>query len=121
MKQPRKPRAWGVTATSEPRWPASLAIVVCAALNFVLPGKFTMGPAWLVPVLEGAILVPLSIVALGTLTFCAPREPAGMGKGILLSVFYPQPPPAGLTLSVTLFQEGATAYAPPVLCDVSGC
>jgi hypothetical protein len=63
MKQPRKPHAWGVPATSEPRWPASLAIVVCAALNFVLPGKFTMGPAWLVPVLEGAILVPLSIVA----------------------------------------------------------
>src|ERR1700694_5212763 len=63
MKQPRKPHAWGVTATSEPRWPASLAIVVCAALNLVLPGKVTMGPAWLAPVLEGAILVPLSIVA----------------------------------------------------------
>jgi hypothetical protein len=62
-----------------------------------------------------------SFVALGTLTFCAPREPAGMGKGVLLSVFYPQPPPAGLTLNVTLFQEGATAYAPPVLCDVNGC
>ncbi len=63
MKQPRKSRAWGAPATTEPRWPASLAIVVCAALNLVLPSRFTMGPAWLVPVLEGAILVPLSIAA----------------------------------------------------------
>jgi hypothetical protein len=63
MKEPRKPHAWGVPAATEPRWPASLAIVACAALNFVLPAKFTMGPAWLVAALEAAILVPLSIVA----------------------------------------------------------
>jgi hypothetical protein len=62
-----------------------------------------------------------NFAVVGTVTFCAGREPAGLGKGILLSVFYPQPPPSGLILNVTLFQEGATAYAPPVLCDVSGC
>jgi uncharacterized membrane protein len=63
VKQPRKSRAWGVAAKSEPRWPASLAVVVCALLNLVLPGKFTMGPAWLVPALEGAILIPLTVAA----------------------------------------------------------
>jgi uncharacterized membrane protein len=63
MKPQGKAQAWGVAAKSEPRWPASLAIVVCAALYFVLPAKFTLGPGWLIPVLEGAILVPLSIAA----------------------------------------------------------
>ncbi|MFY9779136.1 MAG: hypothetical protein WAJ85_01330 [Candidatus Baltobacteraceae bacterium] len=64
MKQPgKKAQAWGVAAKSEPRWPASLAIVVCALLNFALPGKFTMGPVWLVPLLEGAIVVPLTIAS----------------------------------------------------------
>ena len=52
---------WGYAATSEPRWPASLALLAAAALNFVLPGKFTLGPPWLVPLLEIAILVPLYI------------------------------------------------------------
>ncbi len=55
--------AWGGVAQSEPRWPASLAIVIAAALNFVLPGKFTLGPPWLFPVLEMLVLVPLSIAA----------------------------------------------------------
>lgn len=60
----RKPsKAWGGAAKSEPRWPASLAIVIVAALNFVLPGKFTLGPPWLFPLLEMVLLVPLSIVA----------------------------------------------------------
>jgi hypothetical protein len=62
-----------------------------------------------------------SFVAFGTVVFCAPREPVGMGKGVLISIFFPTPPPAGLYLSVTLFQEGATAYAPPALCTVEGC
>ncbi|MGP6157907.1 MAG: hypothetical protein ACLPYS_10470 [Vulcanimicrobiaceae bacterium] len=62
-RQGKASRAWGVVAKSEPRWPASLAVVVCALLNLVLPGKFTMGPVWLVPVLEAAILLPLSIAA----------------------------------------------------------
>jgi uncharacterized membrane protein len=54
-------QAWGTTARTEPRWPASLALVAAATLNFVLPGKFTLGPPWLVPILEMAILIPLYI------------------------------------------------------------
>jgi hypothetical protein len=53
--------AWGVAAVSEPRWPASLAMLAAAGLNFVLPGKFTLGPPWLVPLLEVAILIPLYV------------------------------------------------------------
>jgi len=30
-------------------------------------------------------------------------------------------PPDGFSVSVTLFQQSANKYGPPVLCDVSGC
>jgi hypothetical protein len=56
-------QAWGTAACSEPRWPASLAIVCAALLNYMLPGKFTLGPPWAVPLIEMAILIPLSIAA----------------------------------------------------------
>lgn len=55
--------AWGLVSPSEPRWPATLSIVVIAALNFLLPGKFTLGPPWLIPALEMLIVIPLSIAA----------------------------------------------------------
>lgn len=61
MSAPIPSQAWGTAARSEPRWPASLALLAAAALNFVLPGKFTLGPPWLVPLLEITILVPLYV------------------------------------------------------------
>ncbi|PYX47671.1 MAG: hypothetical protein DMG79_13425 [Acidobacteria bacterium] len=68
-----------------------------------------------------ATLGETTYVANGTIIFCAPRQPVGLGRGVLVSVFYPQPPPSDLFLSITLFQEGAKSYASPVLCNVSGC
>jgi uncharacterized membrane protein len=56
-------KAWGETSASEPRWPASLAVVFSAILYVALPGKFTMGPPWIIPALEALILIPLLIVA----------------------------------------------------------
>jgi hypothetical protein len=56
-----------------------------------------------------------SFVALGTIVYCAPRQPAGLGKGIMVSVFYPEPPPPGLTLRMTVLQQGAKRYGAPVL------
>lgn len=43
--------------------PASLAVLLAAGLNFILPGRFTLGPNWLMPVLELLILIPLTLVA----------------------------------------------------------
>src|SRR5579884_1974232 len=45
----------------EPRWPASLAVVAALALYVVLPDSFIIRPRWLVPVLEGALVVPLTV------------------------------------------------------------
>ena len=48
------------TVSPEPRWPASLALVVCAALYVVLPDRLVVGPHWLLPVLVVLPLAPLS-------------------------------------------------------------
>ena len=72
-----------------------------------------------------ASLNDTTYVALGTVLFCAEREPLAFGgvPGVLVSVFFPQPvPPAGFFMSVTLYQQGASSYGPPVLCTAAdGC
>ncbi len=55
--------AWGVPSKEESRHPAQIAILCAAALNFVLPGKFTLGPPWLVPAIEFVLLIPLFFVS----------------------------------------------------------
>ncbi len=45
----------------EARWPATLAIVVAIGLYFTLPESLVLGPRWVLPALEGAILVPLTV------------------------------------------------------------
>ena len=49
----------------------------------------------------------------GMSVFCAPREFKGQ-KGLLFSVFFPEPIPDGLILSATIYQEGAVGYGAPV-------
>jgi uncharacterized membrane protein len=44
----------------EPRWPASVALVVCVALYVLLPTRLVVGPHWLLPVLVALPLGPLS-------------------------------------------------------------
>ena len=45
----------------ESRWPATLAVVVAIALYLTLPADLQLGPGWVLPALEGAILVPLAV------------------------------------------------------------
>jgi hypothetical protein len=49
----------------------------------------------------------------GIVVFCAPRE-FNNQKGVLFSAFFPQPIPAGLVLSATIYQQHAREYGPPV-------
>jgi|SRR5665213_1363160 hypothetical protein len=63
MATSRTDKAWGTQAASEHRWPASLAVLVAAGLNFVLPKEYTMGPPWVVPALVLVILIPLTVTA----------------------------------------------------------
>lgn len=41
------------------RWPASLAVVAVLVLQLAVPGEVLTGPRWVLPVMEGALLVPL--------------------------------------------------------------
>ena len=53
--------AWGVASRAEPRWPATLAVLVAIFLQLVLPSKVShyLGPHWLIPSLEGVLAVAL--------------------------------------------------------------
>jgi uncharacterized membrane protein len=43
----------------ESRWPPAAAVLVALALYVLLPPHLTLGPAWLMPVLVLALLIPL--------------------------------------------------------------
>lgn len=47
----------------EPRWPASLAVAAALLLYMTLPGTLTIGPGWVIPALEAALLIPLTVRA----------------------------------------------------------
>jgi hypothetical protein len=68
----REERAeFGERARKEPRWPASIAVVVAIALQVVLPQRLDLVPRWLLPSLEGA----LGLVLLVTSPSRRGREP----------------------------------------------
>jgi uncharacterized membrane protein len=43
----------------EPFWPAQLTILAAIGLEVALPARLTVGPSWLIPSLEGALLIGL--------------------------------------------------------------
>ncbi len=43
------------------RWPASLALLACAALYLALPNRLAVGPKWILPVVIILPLIPLSL------------------------------------------------------------
>ena len=55
--------AWGYAAHGEPRWPAELAVLAALLLYVTLPARLTLGPVWVVPALELALLIPLALTA----------------------------------------------------------
>jgi len=48
-------------STREARWPASLVVLATLVLYITLPQTLTLGPSWLVPAVELALLIPLNI------------------------------------------------------------
>jgi uncharacterized membrane protein len=47
----------------DPYWPAQLTVAVAIGLNFALAERVTVGPTWLLPSVEGALLAMLVVVA----------------------------------------------------------
>ena len=44
-------------------WPAQLTVLGAIALQLLLPARLTAGPSWLVPSLEGALLIGLAVAS----------------------------------------------------------
>ena len=59
----RRPVAGAKARRDEPHWPASLAVLAALILYVTLPDKLVFGPKWLLPSLEVALLVPLTIAS----------------------------------------------------------
>jgi uncharacterized membrane protein len=47
----------------EPLWPALASVLIAIALQLLLPARLTVGPTWLLPGLEGALLVGLALAS----------------------------------------------------------
>jgi uncharacterized membrane protein len=50
-------RPYPPPAASEPFWPAQLTVLTAIALQLLLPARLHVGPTWLVPALEGGLLL----------------------------------------------------------------
>ena len=54
--------AWLRSTKGERRWPVTVSVIAAIVLQLLLPAKFTQPlPPWLLPTLEGALLIGLSI------------------------------------------------------------
>ena len=59
-------RPYPPPGVGEAFWPAQLTILAAIGLQLLLPKRLTVGPTWLLPALEGALLIGLS--------FASPKE-----------------------------------------------
>lgn len=50
-------------AKGDPLWPAQLAVAIAIGLHLALSDKVVIGPQWLVPAVEGLLLVALVLIA----------------------------------------------------------
>jgi uncharacterized membrane protein len=62
----QQPRAYPPPAAAEPFWPAQGTVLAAIGLQLLLPARLTAGPSWLIPTLEGALLIGMS--------FATPRQ-----------------------------------------------
>jgi hypothetical protein len=50
-----------IPVSGEKRWPMAVTLVVAMALPFLLPPRFSLGPQWIIPVIEALLLIALVI------------------------------------------------------------
>ena len=82
---------------SEPFWPAQATVLAAIGLQFSLPDRLTVGPFWLIPALETALLVGMF--------FATPKELEGE-----------HPRRRWVALLMTAFVSAANIYSLTLLC-----
>ena len=85
-------RRYPPPAKSEAFWPAQATILCAIALQLLLPERLTIGPTWLVPGLEGALLLGMFLAT--------PRE-----------LEHEHPLRRGIALSLTAFVSAANVFS----------
>jgi uncharacterized membrane protein len=71
---PSAGRAYPPPPDSEAFWPAQLTVALAIGIELLLPGRLTAGPDWLVPSLEGVLLIGLFVVTPNVLEDEQPRR-----------------------------------------------
>jgi uncharacterized membrane protein len=54
-------RSYPPLPATEPAWPSQLCVLAAIAIQLLLPERLTVGPSWLIPALEGLLLIGLFI------------------------------------------------------------
>jgi uncharacterized membrane protein len=62
LASPLPGRAYPPPGKPEPVWPSLLTVVAAIALQVLLPERLTAGPSWLLPALEGLLIVGLAVL-----------------------------------------------------------
>jgi uncharacterized membrane protein len=88
--QPGRP--YPPPAAAEPFWPAQATVLAAIGLQLLLPERLTAGPTWLVPSLEGVLLIGLAMAT--------PRQ-----------LEHEHPRRRGVALGLTAFVSAANLYS----------
>jgi uncharacterized membrane protein len=67
-------RPYPPPGSPEAFWPAQATILAAIALQLLLPSRLTVGPAWLIPALEGALLLGMFMATPNQLEHEHPRR-----------------------------------------------
>jgi uncharacterized membrane protein len=67
-------RPYPPPAAGEPFWPAQLTVLAAIGLQLALPKRLTAGPSWLVPALEGVLLIGMFLASPRVLEYEHPRR-----------------------------------------------
>ncbi|HEX4837481.1 MAG TPA: hypothetical protein VFV03_03015, partial [Solirubrobacteraceae bacterium] len=74
VSSPQPGRPYPPPPASEPFWPAQATILAAIGLQVSLPERLTVGPSWLIPALEGALLVGMFLATPSQLEHEHPRR-----------------------------------------------
>ncbi len=67
-------RPYPPPGAAEPVWPALATVLAAIALQLTLPERLTVGPAWLLPALEGLLMIGLLLASPRELEYEHPRR-----------------------------------------------
>jgi hypothetical protein len=64
--------------TGDPLWPAQLAVAIAIGLHLALSDKLVIGPIWLIPAVEGLLLLTLIVIAPARVSHAGWRHQRGL-------------------------------------------